>query len=77
MTKDEGSKEGTGDYGSDCEAESEPHGTATLLRYILSAAVKLLSEKCLLHKYSLCRILADLLVKDIPTVIAHTRVLYE
>jgi hypothetical protein len=33
MTKDVGSKEGIGGCGGDCEAESEPHGTATLLRH--------------------------------------------
>jgi hypothetical protein len=35
------------------EAEFEPHATATLLRCTLSAVVKSLSEKCLLHKYLL------------------------
>jgi hypothetical protein len=32
-------------------AESEPHGTATLLRCTLSSVVKSLSVKCMLHIY--------------------------
>jgi hypothetical protein len=37
----------------------EPHGTATLLRCTLSAVVKSLSEKCVLHKYLLHSIAAE------------------
>jgi hypothetical protein len=50
MAEDKQSKEGTGG----CEAEAEPHETASLLRCTLSAVMKSLSEKCLLHKYLLC-----------------------
>jgi hypothetical protein len=57
------------------EAKSKPHGTATLLRYALSAVVKSLSEKCLLHKYLLCSILAESIVQDIGTFLAHTTAL--
>jgi hypothetical protein len=57
------------------EAESKPQGTATLLRCTLSVVVKSLSEKCLLHKYLLCSILAKSIVQDIPTFLAHTTAL--
>jgi hypothetical protein len=57
------------------EAESKPHGTATLLRCTLSAVVKSLSEKCLLHKYLLHSILAESVVQDITTFLAHTTAL--
>jgi hypothetical protein len=60
------------DCGGDCEAESKTHGTATLLRGTLSAVVKSLSEKCLLHKYLLRSILAESVVQDISTFPAHT-----
>jgi hypothetical protein len=53
----------------------EPHGTATLLRCTLSVVVKSLSEKCLLHKYLLCSILAEAIAQDIPTFPAHIRAL--
>jgi hypothetical protein len=61
--------------GSDCEAESEQHGTANLFRCTLSVVVKSLSEKCLLHKHSLYNILAESVVQDFPTLPAHTRAL--
>jgi hypothetical protein len=51
--------EGTGGYGAKLEAESEPHGTTTLFRFILSAAVKSLSNKCLLNKYILGTIFTE------------------
>jgi hypothetical protein len=51
----------------------EPHGIATLLRCTLSAVVKSLSEKCVLHKYLLCSILAESVVQDIPAFPAPTR----
>jgi hypothetical protein len=42
-----GSKEGvSGGCGSDCRAESEPHGTAYLLRCTLSAVMKSLRNDC-------------------------------
>jgi hypothetical protein len=53
-----------GGSGSDCQAESEPYGTATLFSHSLS-------RKCLLHKYVMCSILAESLVQDIPTFPAH------
>jgi hypothetical protein len=68
---------GPGGGRSDCEAESEPHETTTLMKCILSAVVKTFSEKCLLHKYLLCSILAESIVHDIQTFLAHTRVLKE
>jgi hypothetical protein len=40
-----------GSCGIDCAAESQAHGTVTLLRCTLSAVVKSPSEKCMLHKY--------------------------
>jgi hypothetical protein len=39
--------------GSDCEAESEQHGTANRFRCTISVVVKSLSEKCLLHEYNI------------------------
>jgi hypothetical protein len=85
------------DCGGDCEAESRPEGTAALLRCILSAVVKSLSDKCLLHKYLLRSVLAvvsivcsrtqatefsfffsivaESIVQDIPTFLAHTTAL--
>lgn len=39
MTEEKGSKMGQ-EGGSGCEAESEPHGTAPLLRNIFPAVVK-------------------------------------
>jgi hypothetical protein len=60
-----------GDY----EAETKPHGTATLLRCMLSGVVNSLSEKCLLHKYLLHSILAESKVQDIQTFLAHTAAL--
>jgi hypothetical protein len=42
---------GTGGCGDECEAESEPFGTVTLLRCPLSAVVKSLSEKCCTNIY--------------------------
>jgi hypothetical protein len=66
---------GTGGCGDDHEAKSEPHGTATLLRCTLSAVVEALSEKCLLHKYSLCSILAESIVQDMPPFPANTAAL--
>jgi hypothetical protein len=55
ITEVKGSKDGvcnerTGGCGSDCEAEYEPHGTATQLGCALSAVMKSLSKKCLLQK---------------------------
>jgi hypothetical protein len=75
MTECKGSKEGvcnegTRGCGSDCEAESEPHGTATLLRSTLSAVVKSLSKK-----YLLCSILAESVVQETATFPTHNRAL--
>jgi hypothetical protein len=70
-----GFKEGTGGCGSDCEAESEPHGTATMFRCNLSAVVKLLSKKYLLNKYLMCSSLAESMLQDITTFPAHTTAL--
>jgi hypothetical protein len=61
--------------GSACEAESEPHGTATLLRCTVSAVEKSLPEKCLLHKYLLCKTVEESIVQDIPNFHAHTKAL--
>jgi hypothetical protein len=69
--------EGTGGCGSDCEAKSEPRATGPLYKCTLSALVKSLSENCLLHKYLLYSILAELIVQDIQTLPAHTRALKE
>jgi hypothetical protein len=41
----------------------------------LSDVVKSLSEKCLLHKYLLGSILAESVVQDITTFLAHTTAL--
>jgi hypothetical protein len=46
-----------------------------LLRCTLSAAVKPLSEKCLLHKYLLHSILAESVAQDITTFLPHTTAL--
>jgi hypothetical protein len=78
ITEDKGSKEGvynewTGDYESDCEAGSEPHGIATLWRCTLPAVVKSFSKKYLLHKYLLLSILVESILQDIPTFPVHTR----
>jgi hypothetical protein len=67
--------EGTGGCGSDCAAESEPHGTATLLRCTLSAVVKSLSKEYLLHKYLLRSILEESIVQVIATCPVHTTAL--
>jgi hypothetical protein len=64
-----------GSCGNDCEANPKSHGTAILFRCTLSAVVKSLSEKCLLHKHLLCSIPAESIVQDIPTFPAHTRAL--
>jgi hypothetical protein len=79
-TEGKGSKEGictegSEGYGRDCAAEFVPHGTANLLRHTLSAVVKSLSEKYLLHKNLLYSILAESIVQDIPILPAHTRAL--
>jgi hypothetical protein len=66
---------GTRDCGDECEAESKPCGNATLLRCPLSAVVKSLSEKCLLHKYLLHIILVESIVQNIATFLAHTTAL--
>jgi hypothetical protein len=63
--------EGSGGCGSDCAAESELHVTATLLRCTISTVVKSLFEKCLLHNNLLRSILAESVVQDIPTLLAH------
>jgi hypothetical protein len=60
------------DCGDDCEAESKPHGTATLLRCTLSAVEKSLLQKYLLHKYLLRSMLSESVVQDIQTFLAHT-----
>jgi hypothetical protein len=60
---------------AECEAESEAYGIATLFRRILSDVVKSLSKKCLLHKYLWCSALAESIVQDIPTFLAHTKAL--
>jgi hypothetical protein len=62
--KGRGSKEGvcherTGDCGNEREVNFEPRGTATLWRCKLSAVVKSLPEKCLLHKYLLCSTIGE------------------
>jgi hypothetical protein len=68
--------EGTGGCGQcSCEAESQSHGTATLIRCILSAVVKSLSKKCLLHRYLLCSILTESLMLDNPNFLPLTKAL--
>jgi hypothetical protein len=57
------------------EAESKPHGAATLLRCTLSDVVKSLSEKCLLQKYFLHSILTESVAQDLSTFLAHTTAL--
>jgi hypothetical protein len=59
MTADKVSKEGPTVCGSDYEAETEPHGTATLFRCTLSDVLKSLSKKWFLKKYLLYTILAE------------------
>jgi hypothetical protein len=56
-------------------AETEPYGTATMLRCTLSAVVKSLSKKCLPHKYLLCIVLTESIAQVIPAFPAHTRAL--
>jgi hypothetical protein len=63
--------EGPSGCGSNCAAEAEPHGTANLLRRTLSAVVKSLSKKCMLHKNLWYIILAESIVQDIPNLPAH------
>jgi hypothetical protein len=70
ITKGKGSKErvsteGTGGRENICESESEPHGSATLLRCNFPAVVTSLSEKSLLQKFSLFSIPAESVLQDI------------